>query len=367
MLSSIILINLPGAFMKRFLPVLLLSVAVGFAARADVKFQTGTFKDVLAKAGAEKKPIMIDFYTDWCRWCDTLDAKTYSDAKVGAFIDKNVVPYKIDAEKGEGIEVAKKYGVRAYPTVLLIKSDGEEIDRLLGYMPPDKFLQTLDDYLKGVNTLGALKAEVAKNPNDTSAQYQIAAKYSMQGDLASASPYYKKMLELDPKGEHADEASFYIAMHVFRTGKDPTLLNSFADNYPNSPYAGSAVMSAAGSYLKEKKYDEAQKLYETYFAKHPDAAIEMNNIAWNLAGQKVLLDYAAKLSAKAVSLAKTDDEKAMYLDTQATVEFNRGNVTQAIAIEEQALGLLKNAPEKTRKDYETTLAKFKAGTAAAGK
>ena len=353
--------------MRRILPVLLLSIAFSFAASADVKFLTGPFNDALARAGTEKKPIMIDFYTDWCRWCDTLDAKTYSDTQVSEFIAKNVVPYKIDAEKGEGIDLAKKYGVKAFPTILLIQSNGEEIDRLLGYMPPDKFLQTLGDYLKGINTMGALKAELAKDPNNVPAQYQMATKYSSQGNLASAAPYYKKMLELDPKSEHADEASFYIAMNEFRTSKDPALLNAFAEKYPSSPYASSAVMSVASSYVKEKKYDEAQKQYETYFAKRPDAAMDMNNIAWNLAGQKVMLDYAAKLSAKAVSLAKTDDEKAMYLDTQATVEFTRGNVPQAIAMEEQALGLLKNAPEKTRKDYEATLAKFKAGTAAAGK
>jgi tetratricopeptide (TPR) repeat protein len=130
-------------------------------------------------------------------------------------------------------------------------------------------------------------------------------------------------------------------------------------------YAGPAVMSVANSHLKEKKYDEAHKQYEMYFAKHPDAAADMNNIAWNLAGQKVLLDYASTLAGKAVSIAKTDEEKAMYLDTQATVEFNRGNASQAVSLEEQALGLLKNAPEKTRKEYEATLAKFKAGTAAA--
>ena len=353
--------------MRRLLPIVLLSLAVGFVSRADVKFLTGAFKDVLAKAGTEKKPLMIDFYTDWCRWCDTLDANTYSDAKVSEFVTKNVIPYKIDAEKGEGVAIAKKYGVKAYPTILLIKSDGEEIDRLLGYMPPDKFLNTLGDYLNGVNTIGALKEGLAKNPNNPASQYQMAQKYAMQGDLASASPYYMKMLELDPKNEHADEASFYIAMNDYRTTKNLAPLKVFADSYPSSQYAGSAVMTVATAYLKDNKLDEAHEQYDTFFAKHPDDAMSMNNVAWSLAEQKVLLDYAAKLAGKAVLLAKTDEEKAMYLDTQATVEFNRGNAAQATTLEEQALGLLKNAPEKTRKEYEATLARFKAGTAAAGK
>ncbi len=353
--------------MRRFLSTLLLSLAIGLSAQANVKFVTGPFKDVLAKAGTEKKPVMIDFYTDWCRWCDTLDAKTYSDARVSEFIQASIIPYKIDAEKGEGVEIAKKYEVRGYPTILLIASDGEEIDRIVGYAPPEEFLQKLDQYLKGVNTLGQLKAETVKNPGNASAQYQLATKYAMRNDLANAVNYYKKVLELDPKSEHADEASFYVAMNDFRTNKDASTLKAFADQYPNSPYAAPAIMTLANTYVKEQKFDDAQKQFEAFFAKHPDDAADMNNIAWNLAGQKVMLEYAANLSEKALSLAKTDDEKAMYLDTQATVEFTRGNASRAVSLEEQALALLKNAPEKTRKEYEGTLARFKAGTAAAGK
>ncbi len=195
----------------------------------------------------------------------------------------------------------------------------------------------------------------------------MGSKYAMQNDLAKAAPHFKKMLELEPANEHADEASFYVAMSDFRTTRDPTALTSFVDVYPNSQYAGSAVMSLASYFMKEKKYDEARGQFEAYFEKHPNDALQMNNTAWNLAGQKVMLDYAATLAEKAVGLAKTDEEKAMYLDTQATVEFNRGNSAKAISMEEEALGLLKNAPEKTRKDYEETLARFKAGTSAAGK
>ena len=353
--------------MRRVVSVLLLAMAIGFVARADIKFFTGTFKEVPTRAEAEKKPVMVDFITDWCRWCDTLDANTYSDTKVTEFVHANVVPFKIDAEKGEGIEVAKKYKVNGFPTILLITSKGEEIDRLLGYMPPDKFLETLGNYLKGVNTISGLKAELEKNPDNASAHYQMGSKYAMQNDLAKAVPHFKKMLELDPANEHADEASFYVAMDNFRTTKDPTALTSFAQEYPNSQYAGSAVMSLANYFMKEKKYHEARDQFESYFEKHPNDAQQMNNTAWNLAGQKAMLDYAATLAEKAVALAKTDEEKAMYLDTQATVEFNRGNSAKAISMEEEALGLLKNAPEKTRKEYEETLAKFKAGTAAAGK
>jgi hypothetical protein len=51
----------------------------------------------------------------------------------------------------------------------------------------------------------------------------------------------------------------------------------------------------------------------------------------------------------------------MFLDTQATVEFTRGNVQEAIHLEQEALNLLKDATPRKRKDYEESMAKFKAG------
>ena len=44
--------------------------------------------------------------------------------------------YKIDVEKGEGVELAREYGVRGYPTFLMISPEGGTIDRWLGYDDP---------------------------------------------------------------------------------------------------------------------------------------------------------------------------------------------------------------------------------------
>ena len=40
----------------------------------------------------------------------------------------------MDMEKGEGVELAKKYNVKAYPTYLFINGDGEVVHRVLGYV-----------------------------------------------------------------------------------------------------------------------------------------------------------------------------------------------------------------------------------------
>ncbi|MEZ0611309.1 thioredoxin family protein [Fibrella sp. WM1] len=98
-----------------------------------INFFTGTWKDVLAEAKKQKKPVFVDIYTTWCGPCKRMAKEAFPDKAVGDLFNANFVSYQIDAEKGEGIEVAKKYNVTAYPTSLFVSADGDLIQRTVGY------------------------------------------------------------------------------------------------------------------------------------------------------------------------------------------------------------------------------------------
>lgn len=345
--------------------VMILTVTVQQKLFADIKFLRGSLGEATARAEAEKKPVMIDFITDWCRWCDTLDAKTYSDQRVAEFVNARIVPIKIDAEKGEGIDIAKKYGVNAYPTIVVIKANGDEIDRILGYVPAEPFLNTITDYVQGRNTISTLRADLGKMPNDPVLNYAMASKYQDRNDAARAAEHFQKVLDNDPSNTlgHNEEAHYAVALATFRSTKDPSGLISFIEHYPESDMVRQALSSIWRLYIKEKDGENARKFFLQTMEKFPNDAGSMNAYAWNCAEQKINLDHAAEVAKNAVGLADTDSKRAGYLDTEATVEFARGNAKQAIAVEQQALDLLKDAPAKTRKPYEDSMAKFKAGTA----
>jgi len=103
------------------------------------------YDEALAKARDENKPILVDFYTDWCGWCKKLDAETYGNETVAAFLNEGFICLKVDA--GEHADLAKRYDVLGYPTILFLSPDGEEIGRIVGYEPPDKFLQDAKNIL----------------------------------------------------------------------------------------------------------------------------------------------------------------------------------------------------------------------------
>lgn len=347
---------------------LVLALLIATSSNAEIQFLRGTLADAVKKAEAEKKPVMIDFITDWCRWCDTLDARTYSDQKVAAYINDHVVPIKIDAEKGEGIDIAKKYGVAAYPTIVFIHSNGEEIDRILGYVQAEPFLKTVTDYVNGVNTIGTMLTDVKSKPDDPELRYALASKFMERNNSAAAIEHFKKLLELDPTNSlgHNEEAEYNVAVATFKASKDPGPVEAFTAKYPKSEMVRSALYTLWRSYTKAKDGEHARKYFTQYIEKNPNDAGMMNNYAWGCAENGINLDHAADVAKKAVELSTKDADKASYLDTYATVEFARGNTDKAIALEQQALDLLKNVPGAKLTGYEKSMAKFKSGKKATG-
>lgn len=69
-----------------------------------------SIEEMEAKMVAEKRPILVDLYTNWCYWCKVMDKKTYSDSKVAAYINEHFYAVKINAESKEAI----KWGNRTF-------------------------------------------------------------------------------------------------------------------------------------------------------------------------------------------------------------------------------------------------------------
>lgn len=106
-----------------------------------IDFFKGTWSEVLQQSQKEGKPIFLDVYTSWCAPCKKLAKTTFTDQKVGAFFNANFINYQIDAEKGEGIDLAKQYGVGSYPTCIFINPDGKRVHQFLGFKTPVQILR----------------------------------------------------------------------------------------------------------------------------------------------------------------------------------------------------------------------------------
>ncbi|RYG66168.1 thioredoxin family protein [bacterium] len=96
-----------------------------------------TFEVAMQRARTEKKPIMIDFYTDWCGVCKQMDADVFPKKDVITESDK-WVSIKINAEKRP--DVAGAYGVTGYPTIVFAEGTGKPLSVIPGYSPSTEFV-----------------------------------------------------------------------------------------------------------------------------------------------------------------------------------------------------------------------------------
>ena len=98
-----------------------------------------------AIASIGQKGIIIDFYADWCIPCKELDALTFSDPRV-IKLSEEFNTYKADMTKSLDDEVETlrdKYKIIGVPTVLLLNSKGEEVNRITGFVNADEFLKIM--------------------------------------------------------------------------------------------------------------------------------------------------------------------------------------------------------------------------------
>ena len=136
-----------------------LFIAWGTAAMAmaGTGADEGPFRDLSldrarqAATDRGKRLVLVDFYTVWCGPCKKLDETTWKDQEVRDWLSKEAVCLKVDAEKDQYL--ADKYRINVYPTVLLLRPDGAEIDRLVGYRDAKTFLADAREALAGNNSL----------------------------------------------------------------------------------------------------------------------------------------------------------------------------------------------------------------------
>ena len=104
-----------------------------------------TLAEGLTLAQAAKKPLMVDFYAEWCGWCKKLDKNVYTNKEVIA-LSKEFVCVKVDTDK-YGKDTAK-YVVMGLPTIVFLNADGTVIDKITGYTAGPVFAKRMKKVLK---------------------------------------------------------------------------------------------------------------------------------------------------------------------------------------------------------------------------
>ncbi|MCD9854959.1 thioredoxin fold domain-containing protein [Epilithonimonas sp. JDS] len=220
---------------------LIFAIQLGFS-QQNIKFEDSDFTTLLAKAKTEKKLIFLDAYAAWCGPCKLMERNVFTDAKVADYYNKNFINAHFDMEKGEGVALAAKYGIRSYPTLLFLNGEGEIVGKELGYLKTEEFLALGKKNNKPELVNTNLKDEFQKGKLDQPALLNFISLY------ASKDPIIAKQ---------ASEKYFANKKDKTFTGEEINALLNFTQSVDDANYkVFQQNKSAIVELLTEKNYTQ---------------------------------------------------------------------------------------------------------------
>ena len=131
-------------FMSR--PVSIVCRPSGNGSALFVPSPTSAVTGKTGRFSRSRRALVIDFWAAWCAPCRRLKSETLESPAVTPLLSKaEFVSIDIDAEPGLG----RFYGVSSIPLVLFVDAKGRIVDRLMGFEPPEAFLDRLRKALSG--------------------------------------------------------------------------------------------------------------------------------------------------------------------------------------------------------------------------
>jgi len=108
--------------------------------KVGISFNHNSWNEILEEAKKQDKLIFVDCYTTWCGPCKMMSKTVFTDQEVGEYFNQQFVNVKLDMEKEPGIALKTKFGVNAYPTLLIIDADENIVHKMVGAMPKAELL-----------------------------------------------------------------------------------------------------------------------------------------------------------------------------------------------------------------------------------
>jgi outer membrane protein assembly factor BamD (BamD/ComL family) len=170
---------------------------------------------------------------------------------------------------------ASHYRVRSYPSILVLRPDGTEIDRIVGYYRAPELMAHVEDYLAGRNTLGSMAAAESSQGSSPEFLARLADRYFEHGLYGEARARYLRLVAIDPanKSGLVDDALMTLA-RMSRKDKEYATARRYAqtvlDRYPNSDGMRSAFLEVGINWKKSGDLARARKIFLDYAAKFPD-------------------------------------------------------------------------------------------------
>lgn len=232
------------------------------------------YNTALSSARDQDQMTLAYFYTDWCGYCKEMEQKTFQDPQV---IDQMADKYtwlKLNAETDPiGVEVGGELGVTGYPTIVIMDYQGQEIDRLQGFIPPERFIEEVSSSVNSPDSLVNLQSQVAADPDALGARLKLGREYLERRRFSDALGEFEDVLSSAGKDGHREEALFMMAeTHVFLQEPEEALeaLNTMVADFPDGNYDAESKILRGEILLYLNRREEALAILKGFLEEYPN-------------------------------------------------------------------------------------------------
>jgi len=197
------------------LAVALLAPAAAAEAPARIAWTT-SFAAALANASASRKPLMVEFWAQWCGWCHVLERTTFADADV-VRLARDFVTVRIDTEGApDQVQVAERYGITGLPTILFLSPSGRTVLTVPGYQKAAQFAKTLQVARQQSTQVTGWESAIAARPDDADALLRLGLHALDTDSVDDARELLARAYRADAKLPTADRKHLRLVLGAIR-------------------------------------------------------------------------------------------------------------------------------------------------------
>jgi hypothetical protein len=261
-------------------------------------------------------------------------------------------------DSAEGKVLIKYYKISGFPTMVFVDSDSVEIDRIIGYLPPEKFLRELQRIQRGEDTLADYIKRTTQNPDDFDSWKLLAGKYEERGNLTFA----MKVWETVAKANLGDQilTNYKLIELSARINWDASGLEKFVVSNLDSKYTPNAFKNIIKIQRYLKNAEAEAKSWEKYVyymeLMEKQTASFYNSFAWRMGQLDQNLDFALERIRTGIDMISDGDSSTLagIMDTEAEILWKQGKIEDAVKIIDECI-LLKPSDKYLQNQREKFL------------
>jgi len=260
------------ASVKMMQMVWVLCLSAILAAAEDAIPWYRNLEEASRAAQAANKPMLLDFWADWCAPCKIMEKEVYADQSVVAAAGK-LVFVKIDFDRETAL--ARKYFVNSLPLLVFTDSYGTELFRHRGFLNAGDLRELIQALPGDVSEINRLSRILSQDKEDFDALRGMAKQLRAAGLFQVSNEYYAKTLKRSrAKQDSGERESILIEMGLNHLAlREPAnaakVLERCLKEFPNSPNKPDLLLSLARAYRMEGKTGRARELLTTLVRDHP--------------------------------------------------------------------------------------------------